>query len=60
MIDFYKHSILSILGKDAGAMTEMEYSKKVIDNYDEYLKKMREMKKQIEENDGNNNTEIYL
>ena len=60
MIDFYKHSILSILGKDAGTMTEIEYPKKVIENHDLYLQKLKEMKKQIEENGGNNNTEIYL
>ena len=60
MIDFYKHSILSILGKDASMMTEIEYSKKIIENYDLYIEKLKEMKKQIEENGGNNNTEIYL
>ncbi|MBO4815452.1 MAG: hypothetical protein J5507_00495 [Clostridia bacterium] len=60
MIDFYKHSFLSILGKEAGSMTEIEYPKKVIENYDLYLQKLKEMKKQIEENGGDNNTEIYL
>ena len=60
MIDFYKHSVLSILGKDAGMMSEIEYSQKVIENYDIYLEKLKEMKKQIEENGGDNNTEIYL
>lgn len=60
MIDFYKHSLLSILGKNAGSMSEIEYPKEILSNYDMYLKKLREMKKSIEENGGNNNTEIYL
>ena len=61
MIDFYKHSFLSILGKDAGSMTEIEYTEKVINSYDGYLRKLKEKKKEIEENgDNNNNTEIYL
>ena len=60
MIDFYKHSILSVLGKNAGSMSEIEYPKSIDNKYDEYLSKTIEMKKQIEENGGNNNTEIYL
>lgn len=60
MIDFYKHSLLSVLGKNAGSMSEIEYSREILTNYDAYLKKLNEMKKNIEENGGNNNTEIYL
>lgn len=60
MIDFYKHSFLSILGKEAGSMSEIEYPKKILDKYDEYLSSLKEMKKQIEENGEDNNGEIYL
>lgn len=61
MIDFYKHSLISILGKEAGSSTENEYQKKVIENYDNYLEKLKEMKKKIEENGGElSNTENYL
>lgn len=60
MIDFYKHSFLSVLGKNAGSMTEIEYPREVINKYDEYLKKVKKMKKKIEQNGEDNNTEIYL
>ncbi len=60
MIDFYKHSLLSILGKNAGSMSEIEYPREILSNYDMYLKKLIEKKKDIEQNGGNNNTEIYL
>lgn len=60
MIDFYKHSLLSILGKNAGSMSETEYHREILSNYDIYLEKLKEKKKEIEENGGNNNTEIYL
>ena len=60
MIDFYKHSFLSILGKDAGSMSEIEYPKKVIGKYDEYLEKLKEKKKYIDENGDNDSGEIYL
>lgn len=39
MIDFYKYSILSVLGKDAGNMKEKEYLNKITDEYDNYLSK---------------------
>lgn len=60
MIDFYKYSLLSVLGKNAGSMSEIEYPKEILANYDIYLNKLKDMKKDIEENGGNNNTEIYL
>ena len=60
MIDFYKHSLLSILGKNAGSMSEIEYPREILSNYDIYLKKLIEKKKDIEQNGGSNNTEIYL
>lgn len=60
MIDFYKYSLLSVLGKNAGSMSEIEYPKEILNNYDIYLKNLKEMKKNIEKNGGNDNTEIYL
>lgn len=60
MIDFYKHSFLSILGKNAGSMSEIEYPREIINKYDGYLKSAKEIKKKIEENGEDNNTEIYL
>ena len=60
MIDFYKHSLLSILGKEAGSMTEIEYQKKVTEKYAEYLNSLKEMKKKIEEDGEDQNGEIYL
>ena len=60
MIDFYKHSFLSILGKNAGTMSEIQYPREIVDKYSEYLKSVKEMKQKIEENGPNNNTEIYL
>ena len=60
MIDFYKHSFLSVLGKDATSMNEKDYPKKVIEKYDNYLENLIKMKKQIEENGDNNSEEIYF
>ena len=60
MIDFYKHSLLSILGKNAGSMSEIEYPREILSNYDMYLKKLIEKKIYIEQNGGNNKTEKYL
>ena len=60
MIDFYKHSLLSIWGKEAGTFTETEYFNKVVNKYNEYAEMLKDKKKEIEENGGNNNTEIYL
>ena len=34
MIDFYKHSFLSILGKNAGSMSEIEYPREIINKYE--------------------------
>ena len=60
MIDFYKHSLFSVLGKEAGAMSEIEYPTMILEKYDEYLKSLKEMKKKIEENGDNQSGEIYL
>ena len=60
MIDFYKHSFLSILGKDARSMSEIAYAKEIISKYAEYSKKVKELKSKMGDNGQNNNTEIYL
>lgn len=60
MIDFYKHSFLSILGKDASSMSEIAYSKEIVSKYNVYLKNVKELKEKMDENGEDNNTEIYL
>ena len=60
MIDFYKHSLFSVLGKEAGSMSEIEYPTMILEKYDDYLKKLKEMKEQIEKNGDNQSGEIYL
>ena len=60
MIDFYKHSFLSILGKDARSLSEIAYSKELVSKYNEYLKKVKELKEKTDQNGNDNYTEIYL
>lgn len=61
MIDFYKYSFLSVLGKSAGSMSDIEYPRVVINKYDKYLLSLKEMKEKIENNQtGNSDNEIYL
>ena len=50
MIDFYKHSILSILGKEAGELSEKEYTRLIMDNYDDYLDMLQKAKLKIDSN----------
>lgn len=45
MIDFYRKSILSQLGKDAGNQTTQEYIRNISSKYDKYLSKIKEQKK---------------
>lgn len=44
MIDFYRKSVLSQLGKDAGNQSMTEYIRNVSDKYNQYLSKMKEEK----------------
>ena len=44
MIDFYRKSALSQLGKDAGNQTVSEYVRNISSKYDKYLSKMKEEK----------------
>ena len=60
MIDFYKFSFLSIFGKDARTMSEITYSKEIVSKYDEYLKKVKDLKEKTNQDDNNGFTEIYL
>ena len=46
MIDFYKFSFLSVLGKDVINMNEIEFHKKVTENYEQYITKLKELKKE--------------
>lgn len=54
MIDFYRKSILSQLGKDAGNQSMSEYIRNIDNKYDEYLKQMKNQKEkpqQLKQND---------
>ena len=44
MIDFYRKSVLSQLGKDAGNQNMIDYSRNVCSKYDKYLSQMKEQK----------------
>ena len=59
MIDFYKHSFLSAIGRDAVSLSDVAYAKKITSKYDEYLEKVKAMKKKLGDS-VNNNTEFYL
>ena len=60
MIDFYKFSFLSVLGKDARSLSEIAYSKELVSKYDEYLNKVKELKEKTNQDGDNGFTEIYL
>lgn len=60
MIDFYKFSFLSVLGKDARTMSEIAYPKEIVSKYNEYLKKVKELKEKTNQDGDDNFTEIYL
>ena len=44
MIDFYRKSVLSQLGKDAGNQSMSDYVINIGSKYDMYLSKMKEQK----------------
>jgi len=60
MIDFYKHSFLSILGKDARSLSEIAYSKELVSKYNEYLKKVKKLKEEKDQSGEDTYTEFYL
>lgn len=49
MIDFYRKSVLSQLGKDAGNQSMAEYIRNINDKYDKYLLQMKEQKKSLQQ-----------
>ena len=59
MIDFYKHSFLSVIGRDAVSLSDVAYLKEINSKYSEYLKAVKDIKKKVGDND-NSNTEFYL
>ena len=44
MIDFYRKSALSQLGKDAGNQSMQDYIRNISNKYNTYLSKMKEQK----------------
>jgi len=60
MIDFYKFSFLSVLGKDARTMSEIAYSKELVSKYNEYLKKVKKLKEEKDQSGEDTYTEFYL
>ncbi len=44
MLDLYRKSILSQYGKDAGNLSESDFLRNIIDNYDRYLEHLLKMK----------------
>ena len=44
MIDFYRKSVLSQLGKDAGNQSMSDYIRNISNKYEKYLSKMKEEK----------------
>ena len=47
MIDYYKHNILSILGKKAGSLSEMDYIREVANIYDENIDRLIAKKREL-------------
>ena len=44
MIDFYRKSVLSQLGKDAGNQSMVDYIRNISAKYEKYLSQMKEEK----------------
>lgn len=62
MIDFDKFSIFSVMGKEAGKQTEQEYSRTVLNKYDNFLSDIKKAKAELEnnKNKGAEEKEMYL
>ena len=60
MID--KFSIFSVMGKEAGKLTEQEYSRTVLNKYDKFLLDIKKAKAELEnnKNKGAEEKEMYL
>lgn len=59
MIDFYRKSVLSQLGKDAGNQSMAEYIRNIGNKYDKYLSKMKEQKEKPQQ-EKPNDYDLYL
>lgn len=61
MLDYYRKSILSQLGKDAGNQSMLAYTRNITSNYDRYLSAvLAEKEKQSKEPAGNKQSEFGL
>ena len=60
MIDFYRKSILSQLGKDAGNQVMSDYTRNIISNYDKYLLKAKEQRSKPQINNKSGDFGLYL
>lgn len=49
MIDFYRKSILSQLGKDAGNQSTPDFIRNIIKNYDKYSERLKTSKEKLTE-----------
>lgn len=58
MIDFNKFSILSVLGKEAGKMGQ-EYPRYILDNYDNFLFKIKTERLKELQRANNNISDLY-
>ena len=58
MIDFNKFSILSVLGKEAGKMGQ-EYTRYILDNYDNFLLKIKTERLKELQRTNNNISDLY-
>ncbi len=59
MIDFYRKSVLSQLGKDAGNQSMAEYIRNIGNKYDKYLLQMKEQKEKPKQ-EKSNDYDLYL
>ncbi len=60
MIDFYRKSILSQLGKDAGNQSMAEYIRNINGKYDKYLLQMKEQREKPSAEKNNGDFGLYL
>lgn len=58
MIDFYRKSVLSQWGKDAGNLSVLDYVRKTTDKYNKYLSEIKDQKKNLDIKKKDN--ELYL
>ena len=59
MIDFYRKSLLSQLGKDAGNQSMSEYVRNISSKYERYLSQIKEENSKPKTNK-NDDFELYL